>query len=549
MAMQLIHVLTSLAVAILGIPPVLLLAVAVGMLFVLFWLPGTAPATTVPIIDRRLLVLLSAVVVAAYAAVVIFYAQSNVFTDGLSPNYIITATLWGRGEPIYHAVDSASRYSMLYGPDPYLIQWVFQKILGKGIHVAKLPTALCAIGIFPILFLVLKREANAAIALVACGYCALALAMFNDSSYWARVDPYLPFFVCVGLAGTRMPNPFLGAIVCGIAMGICADVKLHAVLCFLPLLAMLLRDRGPEAAFGALAVGIAVGLVPFFYLPGISIQTYWQWLTLAARHKLFSHETSRVVSFTVMAAVPSAVAALSFAFADPEGFKDWRQSYRFVLAGLVAGVLLTDVAATKEGSGPNHLLPFIPIFAYLLGRLIRDHSLWLSAGWRGRAIDSLVGGYLIAAVLIAFSGQWYWARYLEVKGPAVADAIAEIHAAEIKYAGAPIGMGYPLQEYPTTFYRVNLVFDGQPYLLDGAALMDMAESNIPLPQATLDALKNGEMRVWLVPAGQEPFTLLSWYSSHKRLFSPEFRQIFFDNYQKQEAGKIFDAWVYHPKAG
>jgi hypothetical protein len=50
-------------------------------------------------------------------------------------------------------------------------------------------------------------------------------------------------------------------------------------------------------------------------------------------------------------------------------------------------------------------------------------------------------------------------------------------------------------------------------------------------------------RSWLLPKGESPFAVTSFYYDHGPLFSEEFRRAFFSNYELTSNGQIFDVWT------
>ena len=59
-----------------------------------------------------------------------------------------------------------------------------------------------------------------------------------------------------------------------------------------------------------------------------------------------------------------------------------------------------------------------------------------------------------------------------------------------RYPGETTAMGYGTDEtYPWTFCRPALAFRGQPCLIDTVVLMEFRLTHLPIPQATIDALR------------------------------------------------------------
>ena len=129
-------------------------------------------------------------------------------------------------------------------------------------------------------------------------------------------------------------------------------------------------------------------------------------------------------------------------------------------------------------------------------------------------------------------------------------ALSNIRSAERRFPGAAIVMGYRAYESRSTYYRAQLVMDGNPPFMDAAAMMDRREAGLSLPHSVIHSLKTGRVGLFLLPRQSQPmFTLRSWYQSQHRLFNSAFRHAFLDNYSHVGDGPVFEYWVYkgHPR--
>ena len=105
-------------------------------------------------------------------------------------------------------------------------------------------------------------------------------------------------------------------------------------------------------------------------------------------------------------------------------------------------------------------------------------------------------------------------------------------------------MGFGKYEtYRMTFYRTNLVFEGNPYLVDPLAMMDMQLAGMDIPSQTINALQSGFIDIWLIPKGDDPFTLRNWYNK-KFIFDDRFRKSFLDSYRLADRSRFFDLWYF-----
>jgi hypothetical protein len=207
---------------------------------------------------------------------------------------------------------------------------------------------------------------------------------------------------------------------------------------------------------------------------------------------------------------------------------------------LAIGLIL--IAASKPGSGPHHFLPFLPLFAFCSATAVVS----VRAAGGGRSIYIFWAPLL--ALLIAATVKSTFALYYGVRlaAPQAAEsATADIAAIIESYPDRNIYMGYgDGTKNVLTFYRNYLVYADNPYLIDSAAMMDFQLSGLELPQATIDKLLADDTAVWLIPVGQEPFTILNWYYRNQNglLFDARFRQAFNNNFHKLASTSNYDVY-------
>lgn len=119
---------------------------------------------------------------------------------------------------------------------------------------------------------------------------------------------------------------------------------------------------------------------------------------------------------------------------------------------------------------------------------------------------------------------------------------------EQRFVGKSLAMGYGNNDsYRDTNLKAALVLDGNPYLIDSGAMMEMEVTGLEIPKATHDALRNGMIDVWLIPAGNEPFVLHNHYPPLAPVFQPSFRKVFLDHYSICHRTEHFDVWCYTGK--
>jgi hypothetical protein len=480
------------------------------------------------------------------------YASGRAVIDTAEANIASVSGLWAQGGPIYHGIESAARYSFLYGPTTYVLYGSSLLALGPSIRAVKVVPALCITTALGVLYLLLRRETSTRTALVATAACSLGLMPYEwPYSYMIRADPPLVLLTVLGLSASRSRSPARASVASGIALGLAVDVKIHAVLYLLPSLGLLYQRHGPARVALAVAVAAAVALAPFLMLPGISLPNYLAWLALAGRHGLSPSYAAKNLQWELALVSPCALALAAMALRDRgRCVRLVRRNLPF-LAALGLSGLLVLAPASKRGAGPHHLMPLVPTLAFALGKTL--HAIpapAAAAGWRLNALLSVTIVCTLSFLLPpALSQGWHYFTLIRSKGREAGEILAEIEGVQRRHPGVTIGMGYAGDAgYPYTYYRPSLIFAGNPLLLDASAMFDMQQSGLAIPPATLRAMRDGRTAVWLIPAGEAPFSMNNYYALYddppreQALFDRAFRDVFYENYEKRERTPHYDVW-------
>jgi hypothetical protein len=207
--------------------------------------------------------------------------------------------------------------------------------------------------------------------------------------------------------------------------------------------------------------------------------------------------------------------------------------------------VLVLIAASKPGSGPHHFLPFLPMLGFLTASAVV--AVQAEKGSSSAAFifwSPLVSVLLAAAVKTAFA-LYYGLLVTGSQFSAVA-LVTDLDELATQYPDRNLYMGYgDGSSHTRTFVRNNLVYMGNPYLLDSAAMMDFQFSGVEIPPATTAYMLNDSRAIWLIPTGQEPFTLLNWYYSNTggQLFDDAFRLAFKRGFSLEASTAYFDIYV------
>ncbi|MCB1150569.1 hypothetical protein KDK88_03435, partial [bacterium] len=100
---------------------------------------------------RPVVLTAAGLVLAAFAAFGVWYAEQPGFACEVEPQVATVSALMNDGAPVYHTVDAAERYSILYGPSLYLVTGALLEVFGPSIPVAKSGAAAALILSLPLL--------------------------------------------------------------------------------------------------------------------------------------------------------------------------------------------------------------------------------------------------------------------------------------------------------------------------------------------------------------------------------------------------------------
>jgi hypothetical protein len=467
-----------------------------------------------------------------YLGLAVWYATVPQQVDYAEPTMTAVAWLFRLDQPVYHAIDSAARYSHMYGPLAFAVPGVVLWLLGPSMFVAKaigVTSALIALGLMWMTIRHATRDTW--IAILACGLCVLEFLMFRNLSFWSRPEPLQLVAVAIGLCAAARLSPVPAVLAMSVSMGLLWNLKITGPLYSLPIF-VLLWTRTSVATVALSAVGaFIVAALPFVALPNVSFHDYLLWVRLSAQNGLRVAALKENIEWAVFVLVPVLV-RLSNPAPLPGGI-------RAVVSALILGLLGVIVAASKPGGGAHHLVPFLPVIAYVYAASVRLKP--DTTGLELRTLGSWLAPFVATLLLIVFMQQEYFIRLATDRALAGSyDDVAEYLAT---HPGERVGMGYTSAE-AMTFARTLVVFKTGEYLLDAPAMQEHQLSGLAVPQATIDAIRGCSMQTWLLPRGTPPFHLGNDYpqTGYAEIFPPAFIDAFHQHYVLQGQTLYYDVW-------
>lgn len=458
-----------------------------------------------------------------------------------------------KGFPLYHNIDSPERYALLYGPNLYLLTDAFYLLCGFSAFAAKMPFAVLMLAMLVVVAFIARTWLSAPTVAVA----GFLLLLVYDLILCAPIL-ILPAIVAHWLY--YFSKWRFRPILIGLCLGLACGAKIHGGFYFLPILFDLFVGR---KLFDLLLLSLTALVVmgaPFL-LPGIELGQYIFWLRAAAAHGISISVLQENLDW--LAYLLSLVLAVLIIANPRSRGMDNSHSLLFVSKasriGAIVATLVILIIASKPGARFHHLFPLVPVFVILVAPLAQ--KLKEGAEKTGRSVDLRVLASIYLTGMLLFSlitlGRAYFEAY-RIPVRAIASDLHEISArhptARIALGDAEITPGECLSRPGALGRTVEplLLYAGHPFVYDFWAILDMQKSGIPIPEQTIDRLRDGSINLWLFPKGRSPFNVMSLYDSTQPLFPAGFREAFFAHYSREETSQFYDVWAFHsssPQSG
>ncbi len=451
-----------------------------------------------------------------YLATVIVYAATPAYFDHVEPSVAAVSWLVVRGQPAYPDPESAGMYGLPYGPMLFLLNGLTMRVLGAGIITSKIAGACAAVTSLLLVGLAVRQARGQWP--MAMRWTALIYLMFGAATTWVRAEPLLLLassLAVLSLTVSRAPSLLL----LGLAVGVGVNLKVSAIIYLFPAFVLVWKKHGPGATAAAAGAAAVVAALPYLIFSNVSFAGYLVWLQAAAGQGVKLGALPTALEWMIVLMVPM------FVMGRPERARGSSDAGTF-RALVIASMAVSIPLAIKHGTGAYHFLPFVPpiMFAACADR---------KQGPLALAPAMLATFVLIGALQLT---PWVTAT-TSLPARQIASELKQIEAA---HTGA-VAMGYSTN-YRLSFFRPQLVFDGQPYALDGASAMDWHWSGRPFPAAALAALRACAVDVWVIPAGTPPFVLPNAYPIAGDVFPDGFRKMFAERYALETSGQWFDVW-------
>jgi len=496
------------------------------------------------------LVLVGASVLVLYAWISGLYLSSCWFMDHCEPTIASLAWYFWNGREIYPA-PGTPYFGFQYGPYLYILNGILEASAGPSILAAKLGGVLAGLGALALTYALVRRTCTRTVALLMTAVFAAMQLHFSYFSF-IRADSFLVLFVSVACLAATLPTRWTIVLV-GLFLGISVNLKIHAFIYFLPILAYVKRAVSVRQALAIMAIGCATWMAPFVVFGNISFPNYMLALSKAVlTHGLDPNASAGILKWLCLLGTPLGLAFALAYLQEPEQTRAALKKNWGLLFVLALSLAATTLPASKHGAGPHHFMPFLPVIVLTALGLYRDGVRFQRFKSKSIPLEAWLASYL--ACLFLFAGfqlrSMKWA--VESNSPGWAELAAEIqgvvqrfgktHAILMGQAEGPTGGG----QYELTYLRTMLVFAGMPIGFEPPPLMDAKRAGLDTPR--LDDFPNDAKEkplLWMIPKGGKPFALMTWYPPYDHLYDEPFRRDFLSRYGLSGHTPHFDLYTIH----
>jgi len=477
----------------------------------------------------------------------------------IQPDVATVSWYFAEGKPVYHGPESAEVYNIVYGPYLYIFTGFIEKILGPSLFSAKLGGQLALYGATLVFAFILRKRLGWARAILAVGIFTAMVVNFDPIETYTRADSFIVLFVVLGAWAAYSPSKIAPWIL-GLAIGVSTELKIHAGVYFLPLLWLAWRS-GYRGRSWLVAGGCALtsAILPFVAFSNISLRNYLWTLAVASHHGLSAHYYLPTLEYFFALCAPIAIAVILAYIQQPGKTMEILKSRRCFIGLILVEFLLVLPFASKFGAGPHHLLPMVIVLLLLAVEL---HEAGLRFDWSGSPVEAagyaLLYSWLACCLGFGFMRSYQNAAWMNGRTEWAKSVTADVEKIRQTYQSSHVllmGAGNK-EHYELTFYRTGLIFQGEPIGIDPSALMEFSYAGYPtITLSKLTAFLNQNYPhkkiLWLIPKGDEPFSMDSFYSNvvngefgeHKPLYDDSFRADFKNAFKLQESTSNYDLYA------
>lgn len=459
------------------------------------------------------------------------YIEFPSFFDHGEPNVALRSWRVAQGLPAYMQPDAPDFLLTLYGPLSYAWNALVLWLAGPGIAQAKFGgIAAMAISLGAMSFHVWRRYGAAWVA-PGIALAATGLLMGVPFAIWTRADPVTIMMAALGLAATcefakSAKSWWLAALSLGLFTGLAMNGKAHAFL-FLAPLAFAYASRKWMLAWPLAAITAGLAWYAPFLHPAFPMELYVEGLSKAVGVRGIEPD----LLFQAIKRLSPFMAPLLLL---PWAWRHLPIQEKLYALCYGACVIVGLYPASVAGSGWYQMLALAPMAV--------DVSLLLASKSKNGKAGYVVLAIVAMALALGWPQQRRLNKYMDERAW-MGEAAAEISGYAERHPEQKIEMGFGqdvAETYRTTFMKPMLAFKGNPTTFDGWSDMEAAFIGLPPSSVKRESLAACATPLWLIPAGEPPFTMPSVFLNQDFLFA--YRLVFLERYELKEKGRYFDLW-------
>jgi hypothetical protein len=441
------------------------------------------------------------------------------------------------GQELYLAREAENYLFMHYGPVLFLWNGLFMALFGGSILSSKIAgvfSMLMGVGVFGAY--VWRRYGYSYVGFgVVIFVCIQSFAV--PFYFFNRPDPLLVLLVTIALFSTTLQSKtahnYISPVFIAICLGLAVNLKAHAFLYFAPIVFVYCSDRWRISYSLIIALSLVIFALPFFsslisisnYLDGVS--------SVVGAHEFLMDSMITSLKKSPLYLSPLIIAGIVFLV---------RKQHLPMRSLMYSGLLFLTITivlypASISGASWYHFMPMVSVTVDVILRLIKDLDKYSKIQTSIAALFAVF--YLITIITpqkrlnLFFTERMYMS---EVK--------AEVKTIMATHSGDSIQMGYgdtsTTNSYEKTYLKPVLMFAGNPIAIDAYSDMETSLANVPISQKKLEHLETCKTDHWLIPTGEVPFELNSYFGG--KIYSLDFQNSFLANYRLAETHKYFDVW-------
>jgi hypothetical protein len=435
----------------------------------------------------------------------IVYLLYPSYLDHLESTVATLGLIYSNGGQIYPEISNYTFHGLLYGPGLSEIQSSL-KFLGLPIILSsKIPGVLSFLLSIIILRSTIKNDFSKAY--------LIFLVPFGLFLFWNRAEPFLLLIVSLCL-WILFRSTNLGAVfLIGCLAGFASSLKLHGALYVLAAIFVAFpHNKINLKTVFCLSIGALLAAFLTFMPEQISILNYLKYIELASKHGLSI--VMLLENFTYLLALVLPIIYLGIKYTSI------RKEFIHTITILVIIECITATISSKPGSGIHHLIPFIPINAFLLQRIFE------SCYFNRSSIRPFKLGLMavsLATCIPLLQLSWQMTSKFKIQS----ESRVEVEKISDEFSGLILGVS-DTDNYIFTFFRPLLEAKGNKQI-DFPAFMDLNYSGIS-DAPFLRKIQDCDFPYVALPASGKPFSMNTFYID-RPLISDEVRLAFEKNYK------------------